>query len=252
MTAIRRLSIIIPVYNEAQTIDVTLGRVEAIDLGPIEKEVIVVDDGSTDGSAAIIAGRMATSAARRVAHLSIINLGKGAAVRFGFKYATGDVIMIQDADLELDPAACVDLIRPIMMGEAAVVYGSRFARPSPGVPRRTRIGNRALTMITNLVFGCRLTDMETAYKVFTREVLTRVSLRCVGFDIEPEITARVLQAGYDIIEVPISYKPRRLDEGKKISWTDGIDAVYTLFRCRFVRQRGRPAAEAAGNRAQVS
>jgi glycosyltransferase involved in cell wall biosynthesis len=235
-----RLSIIIPVYNEAQTVDEMLDRVDAIPLDDVEKEVIVVDDGSTDGSAQIIERRM--SGANRVAHLSIINLGKGAAVRFGFRHATGDVIMIQDADLELDPAECRRLIEPILTGRAAVVYGSRFARPSPGIPARTRWANRALTTATNLLFGARLSDMETAYKAFRRDVLRRISLRCVGFDIEPEITARVLQAGYEILEVPVSYRPRRADEGKKISWTDGIDAVYTLLRCRFVSQHGRPAA----------
>lgn len=236
-----RLSIIVPVYNEAQTIGEVLDRVDAIDLGGIEKEVIVVDDGSTDGSAQIIGRRIPEANGNRVAHLSIINLGKGAAVRFGFKYATGDIIMIQDADLELDPVECVELIRPIVERRADVVYGSRFACGSLAIPRRTRWANRMLTALTNLLFGARLTDMETAYKAFRREVLETISLRCVGFDIEPEITARVLQAGYTIVEVPISYRPRRADEGKKISWTDGVDAIYTLLRCRFVAQRGRSA-----------
>ena len=123
-----------------------------------------------------------------------------------------------------------------------MVYGSRFARRSPGIPLHTRLANRGLTTLTNLLYGSELTDMETAYKAFRREVLQAVRLRCVHFDIEPEVTARVLQAGYEILEVPISYNPRRKDEGKKLSWTDGIDAVYTLVRCRFVQQRGRPAA----------
>jgi glycosyltransferase involved in cell wall biosynthesis len=237
-----RLSIIVPVYNEAQTIEQVLERVEAIDIAPLEKEVIVVDDGSTDGSAELIAKRSARGDALRLSHLSIINLGKGAAVRFGFKHATGDIILIQDADLELDPAEYTRLIAPILSGESDVVYGSRFARKVPGVPRVTRWANRLLTGITNLLFGSRLTDMETAYKVFRRPVLQKIALRCVGFDIEPEITARVLRAGYDIVEVPIAYNPRRRDEGKKVSWTDGIDAVYTLLRCRFLAQRGRPAA----------
>lgn len=237
-----RLSIIVPVYNEAQTIEQVLDRVDDIDLGAIEKEVIVVDDGSTDGSAAIIDSRMRSGHANRLAHLSIINLGKGAAIRFGFKHATGDIVMIQDADLELDPAECTRLIAPIISGQAAVVYGSRFKAPSSGIPRRTRWANRLLTWFTNLLFGARLTDMETAYKVFRRDVLERVSLRCVGFDIEPEITARVLQAGFRIVEIPVAYNPRRKDEGKKISWTDGIDALYTLVRCRLLPQRGRTAA----------
>jgi glycosyltransferase involved in cell wall biosynthesis len=237
-----RLSIVVPVYNEAQTIEQVLERVDAIDLGRLEKEVIVVDDGSTDGSAELIARRAARGDALRLAHLSIINLGKGAAVRFGFRHATGDIILIQDADLELDPAEYTRLVAPILRGEVDVVYGSRFAERRPGVPRVTRWANRALTLLTNLLFGSRLTDMETAYKVFRRPVLQRVSLRCVGFDIEPEITARVLQAGFHIHEVPIAYNPRRRDEGKKVSWTDGLDAVYTLLRCRFIPQRGRPAA----------
>ncbi len=239
-----RLSIIVPVYNEAQTIEQVLDRVDEIDLGGIEKEVIVVDDGSTDGSATIIAQRMRRGQANRLSHQSIINLGKGAAIRFGFKHATGDILMIQDADLELDPAECSRLIAPILAGEAAVVYGSRFKQPSPGVPARTRWANRMLTWLTNLLFGARLTDMETAYKVFRRDVLQSIALRCVGFDIEPEITARVLQAGFAIRELPVAYNPRRKDEGKKLSWTDGIDAVYTLLRCRLVAQRGRPAAAA--------
>lgn len=238
----RRLSIIVPVYNEAQTIGQVLDLVDGIDVGALEKEVIVVDDGSTDESAQIVAERLAGGTALRLAHLSIINLGKGAAVRFGFSYATGDVILIQDADLELDPAECHRLITPIVEGRADVVYGSRFAGPARGeVPRRTRWANRLLTGLTNLLYGARLTDMETAYKVFRRGVLERIALRCVGFDIEPEITARVLQAGFRIEEVPISYRPRRRDEGKKLSWLDGIDAVYTLVRCRLVGQRGRPA-----------
>jgi dolichol-phosphate mannosyltransferase len=238
----KRLSIIVPVYNEAQTIEQVLERVDAVDIGPIEKEIIVVDDGSTDGSAELIARESARGDALRLSHLSIINLGKGAAVRFGFKHATGDIILIQDADLELDPAEYSRLIAPILSGEADVVYGSRFARKVPGVPRVTRWANRGLTGVTNVLFGSRLTDMETAYKVFRREVLQSISLRCVGFDIEPEITARVLRAGYDIVEVPIAYNPRRRDEGKKVSWTDGIDAIYTLLRCRFLPPRGRPAA----------
>jgi dolichol-phosphate mannosyltransferase len=237
-----RLSVIVPVYNEAQTIEQVLDRVDEIDLGGVDKEVIVVDDGSTDGSAEIIESRMHSGRANRLAHLSIINLGKGAAIRFGFKHATGDIVMIQDADLELDPAECTRLIAPIVAGDALVVYGSRFKAPSAGIPRRTRWANRLRTWLTNLLFGARLTDMETAYKVFRRDVLETISLRCVGFDIEPEITARVLQAGYRIVEIPVAYNPRRKDEGKKITWTDGVDAIYTLLRCRLLPQRGRAAA----------
>jgi glycosyltransferase involved in cell wall biosynthesis len=147
--------------------------------------------------------------------LSIINLGKGAAIRFGFHHAIGDILLIQDADLELDPSEYSMLLEPILSGKAQVVYGSRFLKHNPGVSVITRLANGFLTGLTNLLFGARLTDMETAYKVFRREVVDRLWLRCVEFDIEPEITAKVLQLGYKIHEVPISYTPRRINEGKK-------------------------------------
>jgi glycosyltransferase involved in cell wall biosynthesis len=149
-------------------------------------------------------------------------------------YATGDVIIIQDADLELDPNEYVRIIEPIVSGQAEVVYGSRFLGSSNRIRLRTRLANRFLTMMTNLLFRARLSDMETAYKAFRREIVAGLNLRCVRFDFEPEITAKLLLAGYKIHEVPISYTPRTEDEGKKISWIDGIEAIYTLLRCRFL------------------
>lgn len=236
-----RLSIIVPVYNEAHTIEQVLDRVEEVDLGNVDREIVVVDDGSVDGTAAIVSERYAEATSDRIAYVSIINLGKGAAVRFGFRHSTGDVVMIQDADLELDPREISAIVQPILTGEVDVVYGSRFLKPSGRFSLRTRLANWFLTALTNILYGSRLTDMETAYKAFRREVLRHVSLRAVGFDIEPELTARVLRAGYKIREVPVSYRPRRADEGKKISWADGVDAIYMLVRCRVLGQRG-PAA----------
>jgi glycosyltransferase involved in cell wall biosynthesis len=232
-----KLSVVIPVYNEEQTVREVIERVLAVDLGGLEREIIVVDDGSTDTTARVVDDAAAAFVGQVRAMHSPINLGKGAAVRIGFKYATGDLLVIQDADLELDPGEYRRLLAPIIAGQADVVYGSRFAGGATGVSLRARLANRVLTIMTNVLFGGRLTDMETAYKAMRRDVLTRIRLRCVSFDFEPEVTAKLLMAGYAISEVPIAYRPRRADEGKKIRWTDGIDAVYTLLRCRFVGRR---------------
>jgi glycosyltransferase involved in cell wall biosynthesis len=227
-----KVSIIIPVYNEEQTIAEVIERVWKVDLGDLEREVIIANDGSSDGTRGAIAASPWINDPRVKSYHSPINLGKGAAVRLGLAFATGEILLVQDADLELDPNEYGRLLAPILDGRADVVYGSRFLDPSDRVALRRRLANRFLTVLTNILFGGRLTDMETAYKVFKREVIERVRLRCVGFDFEPEVTARVLMAGIRIIEVPIGYKPRREDEGKKIRWIDGVDAIYTLLKCR--------------------
>lgn len=232
-----KLSVIVPVYNEEQTIGAVIERIRAVNLGSIEKEIIVANDGSDDGTRhAIDEGPWRDDPTVRVLH-SPINLGKGAAVRLGLQHATGDVLLTQDADLELDPEEYGKLLAPILNDGAMVVYGSRFLQPNAAISTRTRVANRTLTMLTNVLFAGRLTDMETGYKAFRREVLGKVRLRCVGFDFEPEITAKLLLAGYRITEVPIGYSPRRLDEGKKIRWVDGLDAVYVLLKCRLTRGR---------------
>jgi glycosyltransferase involved in cell wall biosynthesis len=232
-----RLSVVIPVYNEDQTVREVIARVLAVDLGPLEREIIVVDDGSTDQTARVVDDAARTFGDRVRAYHSPINLGKGAALRIGFKFSTGDFVIVQDADLELNPDEYLRLLQPILAGSADVVYGSRFAGGATGVRLSARLANQVLTTMTNVLFWGGLTDMETAYKVMRREVLDRIRLRCVGFDIEPEVTAKILLAGYRIIEVPIAYRPRRADEGKKIRWTDGLDALYILLRCRCVGRR---------------
>jgi len=228
-----RVSVIIPVYNEEQTIQEVLERVAAVDLADIEKEIVIANDGSTDSTGRMIDERRLPPDLPVHVYHSPINLGKGAAVRLGLAFATGDVLLIQDADLELDPNEYSLLLQPLLDGRADVVYGSRFLTPTSRVPVKARAANRFLTILTNVLFGGRLTDMETAYKVMRRSALEGVRLRCVGFDIEPELTARMLRAGRRIVEVPISYNPRTLNEGKKMRWVDGVDAVYALFKCRF-------------------
>jgi glycosyltransferase involved in cell wall biosynthesis len=230
-----KLSIIIPVYNEEQTIAEVVERVLAVDLGAIDKEIIIANDGSSDNTRRAIEVSAWNGDPRIRTYDNPINVGKGAAVRIGLKYATGDVILIQDADLELDPQEYGSLLAPILDGRTDIVYGSRFLAPTSRVSRRAQLGNRLLTSLTNILYGARLTDMETAYKVFRRQTLDGVRLRCVGFDFEPELTASFLRAGRRIVEVPVRYNPRRIDEGKKIRWTDGFDAVYALVKCRLAR-----------------
>src|SRR4029079_3468305 len=161
-----------------------------------------------------------------------INVGKGAAVRLGLKFATGDIIIIQDAVLELNPQEYGTRLAPVLAGETDVVYGSRFLKPTHHIPFRTRAANWWLTWFTNLLFSGRLTDIATASKVFLRHTIAPIRLRCVGFDFEPELTAKLLRAGRRIVEVPISYAPRQFDQGKKIRWVDGVDALWVLLRCR--------------------
>jgi glycosyltransferase involved in cell wall biosynthesis len=237
-----KVSIIIPVYNEERTIGEIIDRVWAVDLGALEREVVIVDDGSSDGTRASIAANPHTRAGRVQVHQNPVNLGKGAAVRLGLSVATGDILLVQDADLEFDPQEHGPLLQPILDCRAAIVYGSRFLdRGSSQLTRKSRLANRFLTSLTNVLFRAKLTDMETAHKVFRREVLDGIRLRCVGFDFEPEITAKLLLAGHRIVEVPIAYKARSIEEGKKLRWTDGLDAVYTLVKCRLT---GRGAAKA--------
>ena len=220
------LSIIVPVYNEVRTVRAVIDRLLAIDL-PLPREIIVIDDGSTDGTghalAAVVQERLPITvlyAAR--------NAGKGAAIREGLRHAKGSIVAIQDADLELDPGQLAGLVEPILHGAAEVVYGSRFLHGRSGAPLVTFAANRLLTGLTNLLFGAALTDMETCYKVMRIDVARSLGLRANRFEIEPEITARLLRRGHRIHEIPIRFDARSRSQGKKIGWRDGVRAVQVL------------------------
>jgi glycosyltransferase involved in cell wall biosynthesis len=227
------LSIVVPVYNEVRTVRAVIERLIAIDL-PVAREIIVVNDGSTDGSREVLdsVGIRDSGSGIRVIHVEQ-NAGKGAAIRRGFTEATGTIVAIQDADLELDPQQLSTLVAPILSGKAAVVYGSRFLAGRPPAPWITIAANRALTTATNVLFGSSITDMETCYKVMRTEVARSLQLDANRFDIEPQITARVLRRGHRIHELPVKFEPRSRAQGKKIGWRDGFRAVEVLFKERF-------------------
>lgn len=232
-----KLSVIIPVFNEASTIREVLQKVRQVNL---QKEIVVINDGSTDKTGEILE-REKQEDPVIVVHNSLINIGKGAGVRIGLEYAQGDVIIIQDADLELDPKEYSLLMQPILQGKTNVVYGSRFLKKPPSQFLFSRycisyLANRFLTSLANLLFGSRLTDMHTAYKMIHRDVIKEIRLESLGFEIDPELTAKLLRLGHTILEVPIAYHPRTTEEGKKIRWIHGPQAIFTLLKVWFQRK----------------
>jgi glycosyltransferase involved in cell wall biosynthesis len=228
-----KISIIVPVYNEMPSLRAVLERIIRASLpAGCEKEIIVVDDGSTDGTTQLLK----TFPVPGIAHIhhSAMNFGKGTAIRVGVSLATGDIVLIQDGDLEYDPEDYQKILDPIVKGESDVVYGSRFLGRPTGMKRANWLANKILTMAANLLYSAHLTDEATAYKAFRRDVLNRIRLFCQRFEFCPEVTAKLRRLGYRIDEVPISYNGRGVAEGKKIKARDGFEALWTLVKYRFI------------------
>jgi glycosyltransferase involved in cell wall biosynthesis len=225
------LSIIVPVYNEVRTVRAVVDRLLAIDL-PAAREILVVDDGSTDGTQDVLRA-IASDGLPVVVLFAERNGGKGSAIRRGLAQARGTIVAIQDADLELDPAQLADLVAPVLRGDTDVVYGSRFLDRGTAAPTMTVAANRFLTSVTNVLFRSALTDMETCYKVIRMDVARTLRLTANRFDIEPEITARLLRQGHRIHELPVRFEARTRAQGKKIGWRDGVRALQVLVTERF-------------------
>jgi glycosyltransferase involved in cell wall biosynthesis len=226
----RKLSVIVPVFNERNTVVEIVRRMRAVEL-PVEREIVLVDDGSDDGTRAVLP-QLGDSTVRVVTHPH--NRGKGAAVRTGLANVTGDLVIVQDADLEYDPEDWPRLLAPVLKGKAQVVYGSRFTGERRNMLFLHWLGNRFLSLVTNVLYNTTLSDMETCYKVFDRRILDGIKLRSERFEFEPEITAKILKKRIRIYEVPISYAGREPEEGKKITWHDGFFALWTLLKYRVV------------------
>jgi glycosyltransferase involved in cell wall biosynthesis len=227
---LRKLSVIVPVFDERNTVVEIIRRMRQVEL-PLDLEIVVVDDGSTDGTRAVLR-QLGDSTVRVLTHE--VNRGKGAAIRTGLAHVTGDLVLVQDADLEYDPEDWPKLLAPIQSGKAQVVYGSRFTGERRNMLFLHWVGNRFLSLVTNVLYNTTLSDMQTCYKLFDRSLLDGITLRAERFEFEPEITAKILRRGIRIYEVPISYTGREFDEGKKITWRDGVTALWTLVKYRIV------------------
>ena len=232
-----KLSVIMPVYNEEKTLTTILDRVQAV---PLEKEIIIVDDCSTDGTRTLLQGINSEN-------ISVFyhdtNGGKCTAVRTALQHATGDIVIIQDGDLEYDPADYPKLVQPILEGKTAVVYGSRVLANSPISYRSYNLGAKFITWTANLLYGLNLTDLWTCYKVIQSDVMRTLDLQCKRFEFCPEVTAKLARLGHTIVELPISYHPRPFEEGKKIRWHDGLVGIWTLLRYRFWKAPERETKE---------
>ena len=227
----KTLTVLMPVFNEQATVKEIVARCLLVEL-PLEIDLVIVDDGSSDETARVLAA-IANSRVRVLTHPH--NKGKGAALRTGLAAATGDLVIVQDADLEYNPEDWRVLLEPVLAGDAFVVYGNRFAGSDRNMSGLHRFGNQFLSLVTSVLYAKRLNDMETCYKLFDRRVIEPVTVVSDRFDFEPEITAKVLRQGYDIVEVPISYAGKEFHEGKKITWRDGFGALRALVRFRFSR-----------------
>jgi glycosyltransferase involved in cell wall biosynthesis len=225
------LSVLIPAYNEINSIDTLLEKIQAV---PINKEIIIVDDGSTDGTRERLATFESIPNVKVVFHAH--NQGKGAAIRTAIQHMTGDIAIVQDADLEYEPQDYLALVAPIAEGKERVVYGSRFLKPENRHSYFSfYLGGQLVTLLTNMLYNQRLTDEPTCYKVFDAQFLKSIPLDCTRFEFCPEVTAKVAKRGIRIKELPISYYPRSIAEGKKISWLDGIEAIWVLLKYRVVK-----------------
>lgn len=236
MSKINKLSIVVPVYNERDTFHKLYEKVLNVNIGSIDKEVVIVDDCSTDGTIDVLK-ELQKSAPKNVIFLfKKVNGGKGFALRDGFKKSSGDYVIIQDADLEYYPTDYTRLIKELEKGQYDVIYGSRFMGSYEDMLGLHYLGNKLVTYVMNLMFGIRLTDMETCYKLIPGDFARKLNITASRFDFEPEVTAKIIKAGLKITEVPIRYKGRLHSEGKKLTWRDGITAIWTIFKFRFLHE----------------